>query len=279
MKLKFSRFIDFFLRGLFVFTLICFISRVFGVFNPTEYHEKEIKAHLTDDEFDIRLSRLNTLDKLLAYCDSLYQANSKTLSYPGTVSRVLRNRFFHGYSYYTVKTNPLAVIFEPLVKKGAHAIVIPEDIVKYPMAACSQQSIIGMEIFKRRGYPVRKVSMYDSVMHVGHFAFEVFYNGSWHYFDTNQEPDFNIIEKYNRPSVAFLAQHPQIVEMLYCNKKDPTLFQRLIKSYKTGVINRLPAPNGIIYQKITKFLNFFGWFFILMLIMIRRRKLDGMTEH
>jgi hypothetical protein len=41
------------------------------------------------------------------------------------------------------------------------AIVLPEDILKYPMAACSQQSIIMMECFKKIGVDYRKVGFED----------------------------------------------------------------------------------------------------------------------
>ena len=42
------------------------------------------------------------------------------------------------------------LFFSPLIKEDLNAIVIPNDILKHPMAACSQQSIIGMEVFKKK---------------------------------------------------------------------------------------------------------------------------------
>lgn len=273
-KLK-KKLIDYLLWGLLFFSLICFVFRIIGAFRPTVYHAKKIAEHLDDDQFDISLLRLNTLNKLQAYCDSVYAANYPKRTYPGVVSEVIRNRFYHGYSYYSVYTNPMAVIFAPIVKKGANAIVIPDDIIQYPMAACSQQSIIGMELFKRKGYSVRKVSMYDTVNNNGHFAYEVFYNNDWHYFDTDQEPDAALLKEFNKPSVAFLAQHPEIVAQAYRKKKDPAMFQRLIESYSTGPVNKFPAPNGYIFQEATKWLTYFGWVVLWLLIWIRSRIQTG----
>lgn len=275
MKLTRRRIITFFLWGLFAFSLFCFFSRIIGAFSTTVYHEKEILAHLDDDQFDISLMRLNSLSKLQAYCDSIYTASYPSRTYPGIVSDVIRKRFYHGYSYYTAKTNPMAVVLAPVVKKGADAIIIPEDIIQYPMAACSQQSIVGMELFRRKGYPVRKVSMFDSVTHTGHFSYEVFYDNGWHYFDTDQEPDATLLKEYKRPSVAFLAQHPEIVAQAYRKKKDPAMFQRLIESYSTGPVNKFPAPNGLLFQKATKFFTYFGWAIIWILILIRHRRQTG----
>lgn len=270
------RFIDLILWGILTFTFLCFISRIFGAFSTTVYNEEQIKAHLFDDQFDIQLLRLNSLDKLQGYCDSIFVAEFPRRTYPGIVSEVIRKRFYHGYSYYSAKTNPMAVVFAPLIKKGASAIVIPDDIIKYPMAACSQQSIVGMEIFKRKGYQVRRVLMDDTVTQSGHFAYEVFYANGWHYFDTDQEPDVTLLKEFDRPSVAFLALHPEIVERAYRNKSDPALFKRLIESYKTGPVNKFPALNAYIFQEATKFLTYFGWALTwLLMILIKRRKLGG----
>jgi hypothetical protein len=266
--------IDAILATLFVFSIICFLLRVKGAFSEKKYSVREISAQLDDDDFDASLIRLNSIDKLTAYCDSFFEANKGARTYPGIVSEVIRKKFYHGYSYYDTKNNPVGVFFEPIVKNSATAIVIPDDIVQHPNAACSQQSIVGMEVFMRKGYNVRKVSMFDSLANTGHFAYEVYYEGGWHFFDTNQQPDADSLRKYNRPSVAFLATHPNIILSVYHKKKDPEMFKRLIMSYKLGPVDKFPAPNAYLYQLVTKFLTNFGWVIIWILIMFRswRRK-------
>jgi hypothetical protein len=209
------------------------------------------------------------MDKLSAYCDSFYAANSDKRTFPGVVSEAIRKRFFHGYSYYTLGNNALGVLLEPIVKNGATAVVVPEDIIKYAHAACSQQSIVGMEIFKKKNYPVRKVSMHDSLTNNGHFAYEVFYDKDWHYFDTDQEPDAEVLKQYRRPSVAFLAANPDIILKAYRLRSDPQLFKRLLMNYELGPVNKFPAPNAYLYQVVTKYATYFGWLVILGLIGIR----------
>lgn len=162
----------------------------------------------------------------------------------------------------------MAAFIAPLFKKGMAAIVMPNDIVKYPYAACSQQSIVGMELFKRIGYPVRKVTMYDNVTQQGHFAYEVFYGNEWHYFDHNMEPDAEVLKSYNRPSVAFLNAHPDVIALAY-RKKDPALFQRLLLSGQIGPSNVNPAPFATMFQVVTKYTSYFGWIIVGLFMLIR----------
>jgi hypothetical protein len=157
----------------------------------------------------------------------------------------------------------------PLIKKGLAAVVIADDIVKYPNAACSQQSIVGMELFQRKQYQVRKVVMFDEQDQAGHFAYEVNYDGGWHFFDTNQEPDSAILNQYNRPSAAFLAKHPEIVAAAY-RKRDPEFFQRLLISHEVGPVDTYPAPRAYLFQVTTKFLTNFGWAVMLLAIFVRK---------
>lgn len=265
---------DIILISLFIFSFGCFLLRVKGAFTTRTYYQKDIAKELGDEEFDISLLRLNTIGKLEAYCDSFYEADKSHRSYPGIVSEVIRKKFYAGYSYYNAETNPMASLFAPVINSGLAAIVIPDDIVKYPYAACSQQSIVGMEVFRKKGYDVRKVIMFDEVTQVGHFAFEVYYDNDWHFFDTNQEPDPVVLKKYNKPSIAYLKQHPEVIAEAYHNR-DQQLFQRLIKTSYVGPANKNPAPKAYFYQTATRYMTHFGWAVIWLIIVVRNRKLAG----
>ena len=68
--------------------------------------------------YDAGLARLNDLQRLTAYCDSLYafyQTQTFFISkdYTNLVSQVIRKRFYHGYSYYGFNDNLfLAFLFQ-----------------------------------------------------------------------------------------------------------------------------------------------------------------------
>lgn len=252
---------------LFLISFVCFLLSMKGYLFPAHF-SSEKPAALKNDEFDPSLMRLNTIDKLEAYCDSFYEVNRSTRSFPGIVADVVKKKFYHGYSHYDAYTNPSAAFISSVIKKGMAAVVLPNDIVKYPNAACSQQSIVGMEIFKRKGYKVRGVVMYDSIIGTGHFAYEAYYDNDWHYFDPNQEPDGEVLKKYSRPSVAFLNEHPDIIAAAYY-KKDQQLFQRLLLSSKIGPTDKDPALIATLFQRITKYGNYFGWLVIGIFLLVR----------
>jgi hypothetical protein len=258
--------------SLFIFSLVCFLFALKGYYSPAKF--SGIKpVELADDEFDSTLMRINSMAKLEAYCDSFFATKSTIRHYPGIVSEVLRKRFYHGYSYYDAYTNPVAAFTAPLIKKGMAAIVLPDDILKYPFAACSQQSIVGTALLKRKGFKVREVRMFDTVMQAGHFAYEAFYDGGWHYFDPNREPDYEVLKKYNRPSVAYLNEHPEIIIAAY-RTKNPEFFRRLLLSSKLSAVNNKTAPVATIFQIATKYMSYFGWLLMGIFMLIRYRILS-----
>lgn len=233
------------------------------------------------EEYNPGLSRLNSVDKLVAYCDSLFNDRQIKNSnfqfsdgYPIIASEVIRNRFYHGYSSYSMQNNFAALLLEPLTGKWMSAIVLPEDIVKYPYAACSQQSIVMMELLERKGYETRKVT-FNSKTNRGHFAFEVKYNDGWHFFDPNMEPDLAVLIPKGMPSIKELMNESDKATILsaYHHLPLPQVLG-IFDQYAYGKINTFPAPYAFIYQKSTKVLSNIAWlFFLLASIFVRRRYL------
>ncbi|MEI9806544.1 MAG: hypothetical protein WDO16_00970 [Bacteroidota bacterium] len=248
---------------------------------PAVYNGKE--------EFDPSLSRLNSVDRVEEYCDSIFNYNkehspNKNFSfeneYPLIVSEVIRRRFFHGYCSYGYSDNHMALLLEPLISdKWISAIVIPDDILNYPNAACSQQSIVTMELLKRKGYNTRMVGFDGGQKFGGHFCFEAFYNNSWHFFDTDQEPDANVLAAYDRPSIEFLVKNENILTAAY-NQWDKERLLGMFRNYFYGKVNKFEAPNALIYQRVTKFLSYTLWVFLLAaFLVVRRRYLRLITPY
>lgn len=228
-----------------------------------------------NEEFDPLLSRLNSLEKLSVYCDSLYastgmgQSSFPEASYIEIASSVIRKRFYHGYSLYGMNKNFMAMVLSKVSLPGLNAIVIPDDILKYPYAACSQQSIVLMKLLQSRGYPTRSVAFSGKM--TGHFSFETYYNGSWHYNDPNKEPDVSVLKAYNTPSIAFLNKNPDILLKAYPQYSKQYVMDVFTK-YSYGAVNTFPAPKAIIFQKVSKFLSYTLWSFFLMAFILVRRK-------
>jgi hypothetical protein len=264
------------LLGLFIFTLLASCLQLMGGSNPLTRLDYKDPVYNNIEEFDPSLARLNSVDKLVNYCDSLYlstvlsdNTNEVERDYTNIVSAVVRKRFYHGYSYYGFGNNYISLLVSKISVPGLDAVVIPNDILKYPYAACSQQSIVMMEVLRSKGFATRKVSFQGKIS--GHFCFEVYYDGNWHFYDTNMEPDVKLLNSYNRPGIAFLVSHPEILVKAY-NHYPRNEILDIFPNYSYGEINKFPAPKALLFQKLSKIFSYLVWFFFLFFYLIVRHK-------
>jgi hypothetical protein len=239
------------------------------------------QAYNSLEEYDPSLIRLNTIDKLSSYCDSLFNSmaeNDPTVvshtAFPEIASAVVQKRFYHGYSFYDLNKNFMAMALSNATIKGLGAIVIPNDILKYPYAACSQQSIVLMEMLQSKGFPTRSVGFEGD--RTGHFCFETFYNGDWHFFDPDNEPDINVLKAHNIPSIAFLNANKNVLVEAYPQHSKEYVLDVFTK-YSYGAINTFPAPRAILFQKVSLFLSYTLWSFFLLAFVWTRRKYKKLT--
>lgn len=196
-------------------------------------------------------NQLRSVDAVLAFTDSLATAEkfmSNTLDYGNLLSRVIKNRFYHGYSHYSLKENWIAAVAGKIIWNHLSAIVLPNDILKYPMAACSQQSIIMIECLRRKGILFRTVG-FDH-----HFAVEAYFDG-WYYFDPDMEPNFTAVK---RESLQTLLNKGKFQE-LYNNAMSPAEVDYFLANPYYGEVNVLPAANAIIFHTIMKVLSRTLW--------------------
>jgi hypothetical protein len=280
-------------RLFFVLQIFLFVAFNFSLLltsyqlakKPSSLESKAYNKPVYDykEEFDPSLQTLNTVDKLIAFCDGLYTEKASNNSsikrdeiYPDIVSSVIRKRFYHGYSFYGLNNNYIATLLSGVTIEGLNAIVIPDDILKYPYAACSQQSIIMMEVMKLKGFTTRKVGFKGKKY--GHFCLEVFYGGAWHFYDPDMEPDIALMDVYGRPDVAFIAKDNELISKLY-SKYPPEMVMDLFPNYFYGQPNIFPAPRAIIFHKVSKFLSYTLWFFLLLTFIQVRKKYKQLSNN
>lgn len=220
-------------------------------FLPLHFYDLS-REKLKWEVFDPALvDRLRSVDAVLTYTDSLAAAEEvmlNTLDYGILINRIINNRFYHGYSHYSLNENWTAAVAGKIIWHHLSAIVLPDDILKYPMAACSQQSIVMMECLRRKGIPFRTVG-FDH-----HFAIEAYFDG-WYYFDANMEPDFTEVK---RESVQTLLDNGKLQE-LYKNAMSPAEVDYFLANPYYGEINVLPAANATIFHKVMKALSRTLW--------------------
>lgn len=274
--------------ALSLFTLVLQCLRSLKNKNPLTVYDYKIPSYNYKEEYDPSLGYLSSIKKLRAHCDSLfylpnaiYTLEQSEKIYTNIVSSVIRKRFYWGYSWYTFSDNYLSVIISKITGGDYAAIVDPDDILKHPNAACSQQSIVMMETLKRKGFKTRKV-IFLGKNKVGHFACEIFYAKKWHFHDPTLEPDTAILNKYDRPNIKFILAHKDLLLLSYRNYSKVSSFMLdVFGHYKYGNTNVFPANNALIFQKTTKFFSNSIWLFFLFgaIILFYKNKSDKPDEY
>jgi hypothetical protein len=188
------------------------------------------------------------------------------------INEVVKNRFyFNGYAFYNASENIFLYLLGRFVWDDFGAIISPEHILKKEHAACSQQAIVLMRMFREFGYDVRKVTLNF------HFTLEVKHKGKWYFFDPTFEPNFKTEQ---RNSVEYLTKHMPILHEVYAGVADSKDVDWRFSKTIYGKINDKPAKKMILvhdffffYEKYLIIITFF-LFLNLLYIKYRIKKKD-----
>src|SRR5689334_14792004 len=136
MKVRFS-----FTPVLFILsisTLIVTLSAVFVV----KPDVNDIPVGLNED-FDLLVMSINTTDKVNSLVLQEFERNGHdTAAIMFFVDDFLRKRFYHSYSELSFHDNWIAWLCGKLFWSHFSNPVVPSDIIRFPMAGCSQQAMI-----------------------------------------------------------------------------------------------------------------------------------------
>jgi len=231
------------------------------------------------EEFDPSYSRLNSVNKLEKYTDSIFNSlgpgEKDSSVYPEILVRVIQRKFYHSYSYYDIGDNYMSSLISPLIYgSGLNAVVSPDAILEKPYAACSQQSNVFMTLLKKKGYKYRSVIFDSGTSKYGrHYTCEIWFNNKWNFFDPDMEPVVEMRDfKSIRPDVKSLVGDSILLQSFYRNWKEDKV-KALFKQYQYGVVNAPIAVNATLYHKITRFLSLVMWqLFLLAFQWVRLRK-------
>jgi hypothetical protein len=219
------------------------------------------------EKYDPALGNINTLDKLENYIDHVAgkkQIAPNSLDYVVAIEDVIEKRFYHGFSHLTTAENWIAAVSEKLVGFGLSCKVKPEDIMKHENAACSQQSMVMMEMLNRKKLPWRKVG-FDH-----HYALEVKVNNNWYYFDPNMEPDMREADRLE----ANWKCCADNLKKYYDTSRFTDLDYKfgLSKKVVIGAVNEKQAANAKLFQSATSVLSKTAWLLPLVVIAFSRRR-------
>ncbi len=211
------------------------------------------------------LSNINTITEALRYTDSIYLTNKfkifDTAVYVQIVSSFIKERFYHGLSSYSFDENWIAYLSSKLIWSDFSALVDPDDIMKHPAGLCSQQTIVFMELIKRKGMKFRSVGL-GYKEGPGHFLCEIYYNNSWRLYDVTKEPQWDKIVHHHL-SMNYYLDHKDSLFLVYESKLDREIFNKLTEKVVYGKVNTFPAQNMYMFQLGTLWLTYLLPAFIL----------------
>src|SRR6185369_17938080 len=89
----------------------CLLSITSSFFKPKfEDHSKNL-GHSWEEYDPSFFNRFQTVDAIIAEANSKFDLSKRnTLEYFNYIDELIRKRFYHGYSYYSMADNPLAFL-------------------------------------------------------------------------------------------------------------------------------------------------------------------------
>jgi hypothetical protein len=243
---------------LVIITLALFLPNLFNTTLETSllYNGKE--------KFDPALSGITSVNQLENYTDSI--AATKKIApgsyeYVALLDDILENRFYHGFSHFSLQENWIAAIAGKLVKEDYACKVQADEILKHENAACSQQALVMMQVLRDKNISYRSLGFPH------HYAMEVDINNEWHFFDANMEP---VITREQR-RLADWKHNNDIVKQYYDVSKHSNVSYQFgnNKMAIVGTINEVPGRNASLFHTATGLLSKFLWLLPLMILLYR----------
>lgn len=221
--------------------------------------------------FNIELSRFKSIEDITAHIDGIYAATHTsseidTLAYVKATSDIVKKRFYHGLSEYSLRDNWISYIGAKLFWNHLNAIVEPDDVLDYNKGLCSQQAIVFLEILKRKGIKTRWIGL-GYKEGPGHFLAEVQYQGKWHLYDVNLEPKWERVTNHHE-SIAYYKQYPDTLFLAYEGIISRNLFDKIMEKVQYGEVNEFPAKNMLLFHRITKIVTYLIPVFLGIIILI-----------
>ncbi|MDP2388228.1 MAG: hypothetical protein Q8M29_17775 [Bacteroidota bacterium] len=231
------------------------------------------------EQFNPKLCHINSIETSLEYIDKkIGKTNSNdfdTLQFIKETSKFTKERFFHGLARYKFSENWIAYVGSKFLWDHMSAMVDPNDILKNCGGLCSQQTIVFMELLKKRGIKVRTVGL-GYKEGPGHFLCEVHYENAWHLHDVTLEPQWSKITT-DHQSMEYYKTNKDSLYITYESRLSRGSFNKIMEKIEYGQVNEFPAKNMLLFHRATKTLTYglpviFG---ILSFASYRKRKLQA----
>jgi hypothetical protein len=213
------------------------------------------------------LTSIQTVDHLEQYIDraaAMKQIKPGSEAYTALIAYIISCRFYHGFSHWKLNENWVAAVGEKIFGYGLSCKVQPEDIMKHPYAASSQQALVMMELLGRKKVPYRKAGFPH------HYALEVMHHGNWYFFDPNMKPHISMAQRAHSNWKGYNDN----LKPFYDTAIHPNLSYQFGNGQMAhfGPVNEVPARNARLFQGVTGFLSKCLWCLPVIVVFSRKKK-------
>lgn len=260
------------------FSLFCISTFLLLLNKPNKKSDKYVRSN--SELFYPELKRLNSVNKLVGYTDSVYSSlklqKLDTGVYVNILADILKKRFYHGLAEYSLSENWIAYLCGKIFWSHFSAIVNADDILKHSQSLCSQQNIVFIKILQIKNIDARTVGLGNSEG-PGHFVMEVKYDNAWHLYDIDLEPNLEQ-NNYHKSMAYFLVNKGELYK-IYENRLERNLLDKIIKRVSYGVPNKFPAKNMLLFHKFTFFLIYILPIIFLLLFINSFKKIKKVKRY
>ena len=234
----------------FLISIAPFLSKLFVSAEPLSSN---------GEQFDSKFLNINSIDKVIKHVDSIYNIQKTqildTAAYVAILNNFIRDRFYHGSLNYRFSENWIANLSGKVFWSHLSSIVVTNDILKHSHGLCSQQTMVFMEILRRKKINLRSVGL-GYKEGPGHFLCEVHYDNSWHLHDVSLEPNWGkIVEQHN--SMSYYLNNKDTLFLAYESKISKETFEKILEKIEYGKVNELPAKNMTFFHELTLYTTCF----------------------
>jgi hypothetical protein len=236
-------------------------------------HPINLTEAYKNEAFDQELAKIKSIDEFkLLIRSEVHRKKLSGLEIPALVDKYVRSRFHHGHSmlkpcdnWFNNFSNILltAMGYENLLWSA----FIPEDIMRFEVAICSQQQWVFQEIIK--DYQMDYASVAFNTARLGHIASSVKFDGTWYYYDPNMEPTY---KDTNPPLLKHILEgNREVLEGLYKSTRGGTFdVTPWVEGAKLNLITQLSInqhsqPKFLFLQTTAKIISNWGWLIFLSL--------------
>ena len=209
------------------------------------------------EAFDPSLGSVTSLDGAVRHVLARTKAHDPRSLADGA-DEFVRQRFYHAYSFFDLRQDWLAYL-AGFAWIDLRSPVRPDDILKHPQAACSQQVIVFEALARRLGLDAASVRMDQ------HMAAAVKIDGEWQVYDADRE-----ITPRSYPLSKLIAADPSVLATYGSAGRALDLgAQAKAGQIHLTDVDRNPALHASLFHRVTHFFSDYGWLLFTVLAGLR----------